>query len=63
MKIAAIKQFVRDVLWGDLDFLLIDHPPGTSDEPLSTIQLIPEMTGTTIVTTPRRSRSLTLGKP
>lgn len=53
MKMAAIRQFVQDVLWGDLDFLLIDLPPGTSDEPLSVIQLIPEMTGAIIVTTPQ----------
>lgn len=53
MKMAAIKQFVQDVLWGDLDFLLIDLPPGTSDEPLSVIQLIPDMTGAIIVTTPQ----------
>ncbi|MGD0952573.1 MAG: Mrp/NBP35 family ATP-binding protein [Methanotrichaceae archaeon] len=53
MKIAAIRQFVQDVLWGDLDFLLIDLPPGTSDEPLSVIQLIPDMTGAIIVTTPQ----------
>jgi Mrp family chromosome partitioning ATPase len=53
MKMAAIKQFVQDVVWGDLDFLLIDLPPGTSDEPLSVIQLIPDMTGAIIVTTPQ----------
>lgn len=53
MKMAAIRQFVQDVLWGDLDFLLIDLPPGTSDEPLSVIQLIPDLTGAIIVTTPQ----------
>jgi len=53
MKMAAIRQFVKDVLWGDLDFLLIDLPPGTSDEPLSVIQLIPDMTGAIVVTTPQ----------
>lgn len=53
MKMAAIRQFVRDVLWGDLDFLLIDLPPGTGDEPLCVIQLIPDMTGAIIVTTPQ----------
>jgi Mrp family chromosome partitioning ATPase len=53
MKMAAIKQFIQDVDWGDLDFLLIDLPPGTSDEPLSVVQLIPELAGAIIVTTPQ----------
>ena len=53
MKMAAIKQFISDVDWGDLDFLLIDLPPGTSDEPLSVVQLIPELAGAIIVTTPQ----------
>ena len=53
MKMAAIKQFIQDVSWGDLDFLLIDLPPGTSDEPLSVVQLIPELAGAIIVTTPQ----------
>jgi ATP-binding protein involved in chromosome partitioning len=53
MKMAAIKQFISDVNWGDLDFLLIDLPPGTSDEPLSVVQLIPELAGAIIVTTPQ----------
>jgi ATP-binding protein involved in chromosome partitioning len=53
MKMAAIKQFVSDVNWGDLDFLLVDLPPGTSDEPISVIQLIPELEGAIIVTTPQ----------
>ena len=53
MKMAAIKQFIQDVNWGFLDFLLIDLPPGTSDEPLSVLQLIPELAGAIIVTTPQ----------
>jgi ATP-binding protein involved in chromosome partitioning len=53
MKMAAIKQFIQDVNWGDLDFLLIDLPPGTSDEPLSVVQLIPDLAGAIIVTTPQ----------
>lgn len=53
MKMAAIKQFIQDVNWGSLDFLLIDLPPGTSDEPLSVLQLIPELAGAIIVTTPQ----------
>jgi len=53
MKMAAIKQFLADVSWGDLDFLIIDLPPGTSDEPLSVVQLLPDLTGAVIVTTPQ----------
>jgi ATP-binding protein involved in chromosome partitioning len=53
MKMAAIKQFIQDVDWGDLDFLLVDLPPGTSDEPLSVVQLIPDLSGAVIVTTPQ----------
>lgn len=52
-KMAAIRQFIQDVEWGDLDFLLVDLPPGTSDEPLSVVQLIPDLTGAVIVTTPQ----------
>lgn len=52
-KMGAIKQFIEGVNWGDLDFLIIDLPPGTSDEPLSIIQLIPDITGAVIVTTPQ----------
>jgi Mrp family chromosome partitioning ATPase len=39
-KNGLIKQFLRDVDWGDLDFLLCDTPPGTSDEHLSVVQLL-----------------------
>ncbi len=53
MKMAAIKQFIQDVDWGELDFLIIDLPPGTSDEPLSVAQLIPDLSGAIIVTTPQ----------
>ncbi len=53
MKMAAIKQFIQDVNWGSLDFLIIDLPPGTSDEPLSVLQLIPDLAGAIIVTTPQ----------
>ena len=53
MKMAAIKQFLSDVNWGDLDFLIVDLPPGTSDEPLSAVQLIPDLSGAIVVTTPQ----------
>jgi len=52
IKMKAIRQFLSDVLWGDLDYLLIDLPPGTGDEPLSIFQLIPGMDGVVIVTIP-----------
>ena len=52
MKMKAIKQFLGDVTWGDLDWLIIDSPPGTGDEPLSIAQLIPA-SGALIVTTPQ----------
>ncbi|MCK4430571.1 MAG: P-loop NTPase, partial [Candidatus Aminicenantes bacterium] len=41
MKMKAIQQFLADVDWGELDWLVIDSPPGTGDEPLSVAQLIP----------------------
>ena len=53
MKMSALKQFVSDVNWGDLDFLLVDLPPGTSDEPISIAQLISGLDGAIIVTTPQ----------
>jgi len=52
LKMAAIRQFLSEIAWGDLEFLLIDLPPGTGDEPLSVIQLLPEMDGVVIVTIP-----------
>jgi Mrp family chromosome partitioning ATPase len=52
MKMKVIQQFLGDVDWGDLDWLIIDSPPGTGDEPLSVAQLIPA-TGAVIVTTPQ----------
>ena len=52
MKMGAIRQFLADVAWGDLDFLLIDIPPGTGDEPLSVMQLLPDIDGVIMVTAP-----------
>ncbi len=54
MKNQVIKQFLKDVDWGELDFLIIDSPPGTGDEPLSVIQLLEDADGAVIVTTPQR---------
>jgi len=53
MKYKMIKQFLKDVQWGDLDFLVIDSPPGTGDEPLSVVQLLENADGAVIVTTPQ----------
>lgn len=49
---SAVRQFVRDVDWGDLDYLVIDMPPGTGDIHLTIIQSVP-VTGVVIVTTPQ----------
>jgi Mrp family chromosome partitioning ATPase len=53
LKHSAIKQFLGGVNWGDLDFLFIDLPPGTGDEPLSVSKLIQQVDGAVIVTTPQ----------
>lgn len=53
LKMGAIKQFLEDVEWGELDFMVIDSPPGTGDEPLSVVQLIKDIDGAIIVTTPQ----------
>jgi len=53
LKMAAIKQFISDFNWGDLDYLIVDLPPGTGDEPLSIAQLIPDSDGAVVVTTPQ----------
>ena len=49
----AISQFLSEVDWGPLDFLVVDLPPGTGDEALSIIQLAPHISGAVIVTTPQ----------
>ena len=53
MKMAAIRQFLEDVNWGSLDFLVVDLPPGTGDEALTVAQLAPNVSGAVIVTTPQ----------
>ena len=53
IKLGAIQQFIGDVEWGQLDYLIIDFPPGTSDEPLTVAQSLPDIDGMVIVTTPQ----------
>jgi Mrp family chromosome partitioning ATPase len=53
LKHSAISQFLGEVEWGYLDFLIIDLPPGTGDEPLSVAHLIKNVDGSIIVTTPQ----------
>ena len=52
LKFAAIRQFIGDIDWGELDFLVIDSPPGTGDEPLTVAQIISDAKAI-IVTTPQ----------
>jgi ATP-binding protein involved in chromosome partitioning len=58
---SAIAQFLRDVEWGELDYLVIDLPPGTGDAALSLSQLIP-LTGAVVVTTPQEVSLLDVRK-
>lgn len=62
MKMGVIKQFLTDVEWGDLDYLIVDAPPGTGDEPLSLCQLIEPLDGAVIVTTPQRVAAVDVRK-
>lgn len=52
-KNAMIKQFLSDVDWGELDYLVIDTPPGTSDEHISVVECLPNSDGALLVTTPQ----------
>ncbi len=62
LKMKAINQFLSDIVWGELDFLFIDLPPGTGDEPLSIAQLLPELDGVVIVTMPSELSSAVVKK-
>jgi Mrp family chromosome partitioning ATPase len=62
MKMGVIKQFLTDVNWGDLDYLIVDAPPGTGDEPLSLCQLIQPLDGAVIVTTPQKVAAVDVRK-
>jgi len=62
LKMGVIKQFLKDVAWGDLDYLIIDSPPGTGDEPLSVVQLIGKLDGAVVVTTPQKVAAVDVRK-
>ena len=53
IKISVIKQFMQDIQWPQLDYLIVDSPPGTGDEPLSVVQTLKEVDGSIIVSTPQ----------
>jgi ATP-binding protein involved in chromosome partitioning len=52
-KFGVIKHFLKDVEWGELDYLVVDSPPGTGDEPLAVAELIEKADGAVVVTTPQ----------
>jgi ATP-binding protein involved in chromosome partitioning len=62
IKISVIKQFLADFEWGELDYLIIDLPPGTGDEPLSICQEINDINGAVIVTTAQKISMLDVSK-
>lgn len=62
MKTGVITQFIRDVAWGDLDYLIVDSPPGTGDEPLSVCQTLEDADGAIIVTTPQKVAAVDVRK-
>ncbi len=63
MKANVIRQFFGDVAWGDLDYLVVDSPPGTGDEPLSVAQLLrPDKSSALVVTTPQQVATIDVEK-
>ncbi|MGB9712012.1 MAG: P-loop NTPase [Dissulfurimicrobium sp.] len=61
LKMSAIRQFIYDIEWGDLDYLVIDAPPGTGDEPMTIAQMIPDAFAV-VVTTPQEVSLLDVRK-
>mgnify|MGYP001424684320 CR=1 FL=1 len=62
MKMNVIRQFLQDVDWGTLDYLVIDCPPGTGDEPLSVCKLVKKTDGAVVVTTPQKVATVDVRK-
>lgn len=62
LKYTMIHDFLQRVRWGTLDYLIIDAPPGTGDEPLSIAQLIKERASAVIVTTPQQVSTIDVAK-
>lgn len=62
LKMRALQQFLADVEWGELDCFIVDLPPGTGDEPLSIMQLIPSISGVVIVTVPSEVSQIVVKK-
>ncbi len=62
MKMKAMRQFLTDFDWGKLEMLIFDMPPGTGDEAISIMQMIPDMDGIVIVTTPQEVSLLDTSK-
>jgi len=62
LKMSAIRQFLEEINWGDLDFVIVDSPPGTGDEPLSVCQLIGKLDGAIVVTTPQKVAAVDVRK-
>jgi len=61
-KNGIIKQFLKDVYWDELDYLVVDTPPGTSDEHLSIAQYMKSVSGAIIITTPQEISLLDVRK-
>lgn len=62
LKMKLIRQFLEEVSWNELDYLMIDSPPGTGDEPLSVCQLVGDLDGAIVVTTPQEVAILDVRK-
>ncbi len=62
MKYNVIKEFLQNVAWGELDYLVVDCPPGTGDEPLSIAQMLKDKSSAIIVTTPQQVSTIDVAK-